>query len=211
MFSYGIVGHTDSDVNKWLTSSETIVYDTKSHDLKVGTEGGYRGVVTNKRTIFITENKIDEISHNLITSITWERKILKELRALGIILLVVGLIVYYYSSDYGLPNMDSYMKYSSYALMSAGVVSIIIFVFQRPETLVIFGAGRSMVVGGQRKTLEKTMQEIRNQRALYEDRTETSGEIPKSVEEAIRLLKLRLAKGDITEDEYLKLKNTIEK
>lgn len=107
--------------------------------------------------------------------------------------------------------MGSYMKYSSYALMSGGVVSIIIYAFHRPATLVIFGAGRSMVVSGHPKTLEKTMQEIRNQRALYEDRTETSGEIPKSVEGAIRLLKLRLAKGEITEDEYLKLKNTVEK
>ncbi len=39
--------------------------------------------------------------------------------------------------------------------------------------------------------------------------TMNEGEIPKAIEEAIGVLKMRLAKGEITEDEFIKLKKTI--
>lgn len=39
--------------------------------------------------------------------------------------------------------------------------------------------------------------------------TQSESEIPKAVEEAVKVLKMRLAKGEISEDEFLKLKKTI--
>ena len=208
------MGSVGSSISKWLTAGETVVYDCKSNNITVNNERHYHAIVTNKRAIFLQADKIHEVAHNSVASISWQRKVHWGLLGFGMILIAIGLAVNSYLDANALSPMTGFDKVFSYLILGGGVVSIIIFVFRRPEKLQIYSAGRPLMIGGPQEKLKEIMFEIRNQQTLYDERkqqpTGSGGEIPKSVEEAIKQLKFRLAKGEITEEEYVRLKKTIE-
>lgn len=208
------MGSGSAGVDKWLTPGETVVYDSKSNNIKVNNEPHFHAIATNKRAIFLQADKIHEVAHNSVVSISWQRKVHWALLGFGMILIAIGLVVNLYLDSNALSPITGFDRVFSYIILGGGVVSIIVFVFRRPEKLQIYSGGRPMMIDGPYQKLKEIMLEIRNQQALYEEQRQrhvaTGEEIPKSVEEAIKQLKLRLAKGEITEEEYMRLKKTIE-
>ena len=149
--------------DSFLNNNEKIVYDTKKYDLTVDNENTYRGLVTNQRVIFITENKIRDASHKLIASLTFTRKIYHSLLTIGILLLIFGGIMFAVGLLSNLSrDLSMYMGWLTFPLLIAGSICILIFLGYRPERLEIYTTGNKIEVTGPMELLKKIMLGIRN-------------------------------------------------
>ena len=157
-------------MDEWLLPGEKISYDTKSNNLKIVKEDQYvgvvfRGIVTDKRAIFISENTILDVSKAPIARIDFKRDIYYWLLVIGILLPAASGVLLYYVFYYGesIPVPQDYLMISAYAGIAAGIVLIIVFIFVRPEMLIIYSAGKETHLAGPKETLMIIMKELRNQ------------------------------------------------
>ena len=150
-------------IEEWLVAGEEIKYDTSNYDLVVNREKNFRGAVTNKRTIFVTENRMHDVKNSLVTSLSFARRIYLGLLIAGLVVLFVGGVFYvlgvdFFSSGFTQPYSFSL---SVIILLITGAVLILIFIFYRPETLEIYTSNRTMLIRGPRNLLKNIINEIR--------------------------------------------------
>jgi len=149
--------------DSFLSNDEKIVYDTKNYDLTVDNENTYRGLVTNQRVIFVTENKIRDVANTLIASLTFTRKIYHSLLTIGILLLIFGGIMFAVGLLSNLSgDISMYMGWLTFPLLIAGSICILIFFSYRPEKLEIYTTGNKIEVTGPIDVLKKIMIGIRS-------------------------------------------------
>lgn len=148
--------------DSFLSDNEKIVYDTKNYDLTVDKENSYRGLVTNQRVIFVTENKIRDASHKLIASLTFARKIYYNLLTAGIFLMIFGGMLFAAGANNFLGDLSMYMGWLTFPLLIAGSICILIFLSYRPERLEIYTVGNKIEVTGPMELLKKIMMGIRS-------------------------------------------------
>ena len=150
-----------SEFDKYLVTKEKAIYDIEP--VTVNDESGYKGVVTNKRVIFIKEHNLHEILGRSINSISWEK--IKEWRKgaliLGILLIVLPILLY----------LVMPLSTTAQIMVLFPIIGMFIIRLSRKtkEKLVIYGGGRDIRLEGDRKEyLEKFMFNVRNQLMLEE-------------------------------------------
>jgi len=158
----GVEVHDD-----FLSNSEKIVYDTKNYDLTVDKENSYRGLVTNQRVIFVTENKIRDVANTLIASLTFTRKIYHSFLTIGILLMIFGGIIFAAGVTNFSRDLSMTMGIFTFPLLIAGSICILIFLGYRPERLTIFTTGNKIEVTGPVDVLKKIMMGIRSDMGLH--------------------------------------------
>lgn len=137
----------EHQIREWLYRDEEILYDTKTDDLTVNNEKPYRGVITNKRTILATQNKVHYIYHDLVASMTFQRKIHYWLLGLALALFIFGgsiLNSQMNSIFQGIMPTNPL----AYVLFGGGGIAIVVF-FLRPQTLEIYSAGNKTKIQDQ--------------------------------------------------------------
>lgn len=147
--------------DSFLSNDEKIVYDTKNYDLTVDKENSYRGLVTNQRVIFVTENKIRDALHKLVASLTFARKIYYNLLTAGIFLIIFGGVAFVAGSNNSSQDLYVYIGWFTIPLLIAGSICILIFLGYRPERLEIYTVGNKIEVTGPMELLKKIMLGIR--------------------------------------------------
>lgn len=150
-------------IEEWLVDGEEIKYDTSNYDLIVNRERNFRGAVTNKRTIFVTENRMHDVKNSLVASLSFARKVYLGLLIAGIFVLLAGGGFYVMGIDLfslGFPQPYS-INLSVIIPLIIGAILILIFLFYRPETLEIYTSNRTMLIGGPRNLLKNIINEIR--------------------------------------------------
>jgi len=118
----------------------------QSNGLRVNEEGGYDGYVTNKRVIFVKENKVQEIMNYHISSLSGEKKRWFGKGFLVIALLLSIILIWFLGIIAGL-----------------GIILILWWFLAKKEYLMIYGTGRQIKVEGNKYALEQLMAEARNQ------------------------------------------------
>jgi len=164
------MSNENNDIQEWLIDDENIVYDTGSYGLTYEKSGGCRGVVTNKRTFFYKKNEKNDISHDLITSISHKTIEIKDTKFLGaaIACFVIGtfsLLMAHWSDVF--VNLQ-YIPYDLHYL----IIGIILFVvggmlLRKRKTMVtqlleIATASGRTFVSGPEDVLREMMVKIRN-------------------------------------------------
>ena len=150
-------------VEEWLVDGEEIKYDTSNYDLIVNREKNFRCAVTNKRTIFVTENRMHDVKNSLVASLSFARKVYLGLLIAGIFVLLTGGGFYVTGVDLfslGSPQPHS-INLSVIIPLIIGAILILIFLFYRPESLVIYAGNRMLVIRGPRNMLKNITKEIR--------------------------------------------------
>lgn len=150
-------------IEEWLGSGEEISYDSSEYALEVDGEKAFRAVVTNKRAIFHTENRIHEIQNSHVDAMSFARRIFLGLLIGGIIAFVIGGFFQFEGNDplIGRWVGSSSVNYTAIALFVLGAILILIFIFYRPETLKIYAGSRIMYIRGSRNILKSIVKEIR--------------------------------------------------
>ncbi len=150
-------------IEEWLVDGEEIKYDTSNYDLTVNREKNFRGAVTNKRTIFVTENRMHDVKNSLVASLSFARKVYLGVLIAGIVVLLAGGGFYLTGADLfssGFQRPYSF-NLSMIIHLIIGTILILIFIFYRPETLEIYTSNRTMLIRGPRNLLKKIVNEIR--------------------------------------------------
>ena len=152
-----------SDIDEWLVGNEKITYDTNNYELTVDNRASYRGVVTDRRTIFITKNRVHDVSHKQVASITFAKKIYVGLLIAGIILLLISGYLLYFGYDplFNISDAPFSFNPTAYLILIAGVILILLYIFYRPESLFIYSSGKTTTVNGPKNLLKNIMNEIR--------------------------------------------------
>ncbi len=149
-------------IEEWLVAGEEIKYDTSNYDLVVNREKNFRCAVTNKRTIFVTENRMHDVKNSLITSLSFARRVYLGLLIAGLVVLFVGGVFYVLGVDFFSGFTQPYsFSLSVIILLITGAILILIFIFYRPETLEIYTSNRTMLIRGPRNLLKNIINEIR--------------------------------------------------
>jgi hypothetical protein len=145
------------NIKEYLTDEESVLYNGK--EVIVDGEKGFSFAVTNKRIIFTKKKKIHEIRHQLISSISWERKRRYPLWliVIGVICIAGGIIkLQEFMEDPSSYYVQENLKWSLIGIIIGTLFILFPLLFQQ-EYLVFYSSGRTMKITGKKEILEKLM------------------------------------------------------
>lgn len=108
-----------------------------------------------------TQNKIHDIYHDLVASMTYQRKVYYWLLGLA-------LALFFFGGSMLVPQLNSILQGVmpnhplAYGLLVGGGIALAIFLLKRPETLEIYSSGNKIKILGPRNMLQDIMIAIRH-------------------------------------------------